>query len=157
MKEFGFGHFNSTLPELSLKGIKILAIDDNPECCGILSMLFKLYEAEAQVVTKSSKALELLLQWQPQVWVIDIALPIIDGFELLNSIRSLEAKQGLTPTPAIAITARLTPSIEKKAYQVGYSALFAKPLQIDNFVATLMSLAQTTLPASLQASPLKPD
>lgn len=157
MKKFGFGHCNSTPSELSLKDVKILAVDDNLECCGILSMLFQLYEADAQVVTKSSEAFELFLQWQPQVLVVDISLPITDGFGLLRQIRCVEAKQGMPPTPAIAITARLSDTIQQEAYQVGYRALYAKPIEIDDFVATLMALIQPSSLGNLQTSPLNQD
>jgi CheY-like chemotaxis protein len=157
MKEFGFGHFNSPSSELSLKGVKILAVDDNPECCGILSMLFQLYDADAQVVTKSNEAFELFLQWRPQVLVVDISLPIVDGFGLLRQIRCAEAKQAMPPTPAIAITARIIDSIQQEAYQVGYRALYAKPIEIDNFVATLMALAQPPSQSNLQTSPINQD
>lgn len=157
MKKFGFGHFNSPSSELSLKGVKILAVEDNPECCGILSMLFQLYEADAQVVTQSSEAFELFLQWQPQVLVIDISLPITDGFGLLRHIRCIEAKQGMPHVPAIAITARIAASIQQEAYQVGYRALYAKPIEIDSFVATLMALSQFPSQSNLQASPINHD
>ena len=120
-------------------------------------MLFQLYEADAQVVTQSSEAFELFLQWQPQVLVIDISLPITDGFGLLRHIRCIEAKQGMPHVPAIAITARIAASIQQEAYQVGYRALYAKPIEIDSFVATLMALSQFPSQSNLQASPINHD
>ncbi|MEC4817108.1 MAG: response regulator [Scytonema sp. PMC 1069.18] len=139
MQKLSFGYFNNL--NLSLRGVSILAVDDHADCRDFLSMLFQLYEADAKVVSSASQAFDVFLQFQPQILVIDIAMPVVDGFGLLESIRRLEAaKQSQPKTPAIAMTAVVTDMICQKTYQAGYQSLFPKPIDIDAFIATIANI-----------------
>lgn len=137
MRELGFGHLKNSGTDSCLSGVRVLAVDDSSDCRNFFIMLFQLYDADARVVSSASQAFDLFLQFQPQVLAIDIAMPAVDGFGLLESIRRIEAQQHLPPTPAIAVTALVSPIICQKAYQTGYQALFPKPVDIDTFVATI--------------------
>lgn len=144
MEKLGLGQSNNLAADSSLRGIKILAVDNHIDCCDFLSILFQLYEAEARVVSSAEQAFDQFLQFQPQILVIDIVMPGIDGFGLLESIRRIEAKHNLCKTPAIAITALATGIICEKTDRAGYQALFTKPINIDAFIAKIAHLTNGT-------------
>ncbi|MBK8024028.1 MAG: response regulator [Chloroflexi bacterium] len=67
--------------------------------------------------------------------VIDLALPEMDGFELMNYLRS----SGFTNLPLIAITAVHAPKLKVRALENGFDAYFAKPIDTAAFAASLDS------------------
>lgn len=134
---------SAVLPELlapSLKGIRLLAVDDSLDCQGFLAMLFQTYGADAQIVGSASQAIEIFTQFQPHVLIADIAMPILDGFGFLEEIRHLEAERNRPPTPAIAVTALDIDRSYLHLRQAGYQAMFSKPVNIDALIATILKL-----------------
>lgn len=137
MQDFSFDLAKNSALGSSLAGVRVLAVDDNRDCCDFFTMLFQLYQADIKAVNSASQAFDLFLQFQPEILVIDLAMPAVDGFGLLASIRLVEAQRNLPPTPAIAVTALATPIVGQKAYQAGYQAFFTKPINIDALVAAI--------------------
>ena len=95
----------------SLEGVRILVVDDEADARDMLSVL--LAQAGAEVVTAASSAETLALLAgevetrfgaRPDVLIADIAMPDGDGFDLIRSVREMEANRG-SKIPAIALTA----------------------------------------------------
>jgi CheY-like chemotaxis protein len=90
--------------EISLDGLKVLVVDDEPDARELLRLV--LIAARAEVITagSASEGLALLSAERPDVLVSDIGMPERDGYHLVQAVRSLPADQG-GKTPAIALTA----------------------------------------------------
>ena len=131
----------SPATDLDLTGIRVLAIDDNPDTCELLETLLSQYGAEIAVVTAAAEGLSRVSTFQPDVLISDIGMPDIDGFTLIEQIRQLPATAG-GQTPAIALTAYIRESDRQRTYASGYQAHLAKPVDVDRLLLTVIALSQ---------------
>ncbi|MBK8023843.1 MAG: response regulator [Chloroflexi bacterium] len=116
---------------------RILIVEDEPDGADLVRLLLKSKGKEAAVTSNAEGAIAAL-QADPNAYsavVIDLALPEMDGFELMNYLRS----SGFTNLPLIAITAFHTPELKVRALENGFDAYFAKPIDTAAFAASLDS------------------
>ena len=123
----------------SLRGIRILVIEDEPDTCEFLDRF--LTGHGAQVVLARSAA-QGFAHVDDTVDIIlgDIGLPDVDGYDLMRRIRKLPANAGGV-TPAIALTAYARTEDRTRAFNAGYQAHLAKPIEPAELVATISSFA----------------
>lgn len=130
--------FPTNLP--SLQGLRILVVDNNIDSCDLMTALLQPYGAKVRVAFLVQQALKIFVQWQPDVLVSEIALPEEDGFALIGQVRTLTEERG-KEVLALAVTAYATEEIQKRALLAGFDLWFAKPLNFEEFLAVLGSLA----------------
>jgi signal transduction histidine kinase/CheY-like chemotaxis protein len=130
-------------PELSLEGLKVLVIDDEADARDLVASV--LIDAGGQVLTASSvdDALALVKSARPDVIVSDIGMPDRDGYELIRAVRGLRAAEG-GRTPAIALTAFARSQDRTRAMVAGYQVHMSKPIDPQELVATIKSLAENS-------------
>lgn len=91
-------------------------------------------------------ALEQFSDFQPQVLVLDLSLPIIDGLTLLKKIPETSF-----PQIVIGVSAGTSDLVSRLAFELGVTHICMLPLQVDNFCETLSSLElQRLLPERSQ-------
>lgn len=73
------------------------------------------------------EAVELFAQHRPQIVLMDISMPGMDGYESTREIRKLSAT-----VPIIGLTARAFPDDEQKGYDCGMTEYMTKPINISN-------------------------
>ncbi|HET7617899.1 MAG TPA: response regulator, partial [Vicinamibacterales bacterium] len=124
-----------------LAGIRVLAIDDEEDALTLLRVVLE--AAGAEVVTFSSpvSALERLPEVKPDVLVIDIGLPQMDGFEVITRIRA-SADPAVRHVPAAALTAFARSEDRTKALRSGFEMHLAKPVDPSELVASVATLAR---------------
>ncbi len=101
-----------------------LVVDDSPTSRDILGTIlrhggFDVIEAESVAEAQGAMARQT-----PDVVLLDIYLPGVDGFELLRRVRADPSTRGL---PVIAVTAGATPEIMSKALELGCDEVIFKP------------------------------
>ena len=126
------------MPDTRLKGIKVVAVDDNADSQELLKAILERSSAEATVVTSGQEALAAIKSIHPNVLVCDLAMPGMDGYELLENVRALEPELG--QTPAIAFTAAATNIDQARAQQAGFKAHLAKPIDPNKLVKTILEV-----------------
>ncbi|HTE52631.1 MAG TPA: ATP-binding protein [Kofleriaceae bacterium] len=127
-------------PEVSLAGITVLVIDDEPDARELVKMV--LTEADAVVHTAASadEGLAMVKLHRPAVIVSDIGMPDRDGYQFIRDVRGLQAGEG-GRTPAIALTAFARSEDRTRAMLAGYQVHVSKPIEPQELVATIKSLA----------------
>src|SRR5437764_53088 len=113
---------------------RILVVDDNDDAAESLAELLTLNGHDARFVADANAALGLLKQFKPEVMLIDLALPEIDGFELARRIRA--QKDGADPR-LIALTGYGQKEMRDKATAAGFDQFLVKPLNYDKIEAFL--------------------
>jgi len=128
---------------VSLKGIKVLVIDDEPDARVLIKRFLE--ECDAVVVTGESafRGLELLKGSVPDVIISDIGMPELDGFEFIRRIRALPDDAG-GRTPAVALTAFARAEDRQAALRAGYQMHISKPVEVSELIAAIASLAHVT-------------
>ncbi|MBW4463595.1 MAG: PAS domain S-box protein [Nodosilinea sp. WJT8-NPBG4] len=137
-----------TLPEQSqlqsasetrLDNVRILLVDDDADTREFQSFLLEQYGATVTAVASSVEALQALEQWLPDVIVSDIGMEEMDGYGLMQQIRSRPPAQGST-VPAIALTAYVAEIDQEKALQAGFQTHLTKPLEPERFISEIVAL-----------------
>jgi signal transduction histidine kinase len=126
----------SPLPATSLKGIRALVVDDEPDAREVVAALLEQCGAEVLVSDSVPQALVVFEREGPQVVVADIEMPGEDGYSLIRKIRSLPSSRG-GRTPAIALTAHASPSDRVRLLDAGFEVHVPKPVQPAELIALL--------------------
>lgn len=122
------------------KPIKILAIDDNPDNLVVLKALLSERFSNVKFLgaTSGEKGIELCLTENPDVILLDIVMPIVDGYEVCRRIKSNERSNFI---PVIMITAsRRDTESRIKALESGADAFLAKPIDESELTAQIRAM-----------------
>lgn len=122
-----------------LAGISILAVDDEPDSLELLKFILEEAGAEVQTAPCGLVALEILSQFKPRLIVSDIAMPGLNGHQLLQQIRNRYPER---PIPAIALTAYASSSDRDYALRIGFEQYFSKPIEPEVLVRAIVSLVR---------------
>jgi CheY-like chemotaxis protein len=120
---------------------RVLIVDDMPQN---RAMLVDLLQAVGFVVAAAENGLECLVQlddFKPDLIVMDVMMPVIDGNETTRRIRQMPA---WSTVPIIAVTAGASPDDEAKCREAGANAFLAKPVEHDVLLRTIGSLLGLT-------------
>ncbi|MFH7026504.1 MAG: PAS domain S-box protein [Heteroscytonema crispum UTEX LB 1556] len=130
---------NSPTLSVSLNGLRILVVDDEPDARELLNVALQQYGAEVKTVASAQEALTALQELQPNVLVSDIGMPEEDGYTLIRKIRALDINQG-GQIPAVALTAYAADEDRAKALLAGFQLHVSKPvnpIELATLVANL--------------------
>ena len=129
---------------LSLKGLRILAIDDEPDVRDMLQTLLQDCGANVLTVASAREGLEALTAWKPHVLISDIGMPGEDGYSLIRKIRALSPEQGAN-VPAIALTGYVRVEERMRALEAGYQMFVPKPVETNELIAIIGDLLVRTI------------
>ncbi|MBD1832105.1 PAS domain-containing protein [Cyanobacteria bacterium FACHB-472] len=129
---------NSQSP-ISLKGLRILVVDDEADTREFLTTAITQYGGKVLAVASTREALKALEQFQPNVLVSDIGMPLEDGYSLIRQIRSRFGKRG-QQLPALALSAYSTQADSKRAIAAGFHQHLAKPVDPTELVKAIAKL-----------------
>jgi PAS domain S-box-containing protein len=116
--------------------LRVLIVDDNRDAADSLSMLCKSEGHVARVAYSSAEALDGAPRFMPDIALLDIGLPDVDGYELARQLR----RKGDTKPLLIAITGYGQTEDRLRAQSAGFDYHFVKPVNIDSLLKLLSSL-----------------
>lgn len=117
----------------------VLIVEDEPDGQELLTRMFAVVGIPNAVASDGEEAWHMLMTTEYGAAVVDLALPGMDGFQLLRKIR---ADSRLHRLPCIAITAYHTPELKQQALAEGFDAYFAKPLERTLFISALDAFSE---------------
>jgi CheY-like chemotaxis protein len=113
----------------ALAGLRILVVDDEPDCATLIGYLMSQWGADVKIVYSATEALEVFERyqiWPPDILVSDIQMPAIDGYELMRRVRNMGSDRG-GDIPAIALTAYTRDEDRTRALVAGFQIHVPKP------------------------------
>lgn len=114
---------------------RILIIEDDPELAEALQVRLDLQGFECLVASDGRQGLELAHEEKPDLIILDIELPHIDGFQICRLLKfDLEYKE----IPIIILTVKDSYEDRSRGKEVGADYYMAKPFDIKQLVATVM-------------------
>ncbi|WP_233857017.1 PAS domain-containing hybrid sensor histidine kinase/response regulator [Paraburkholderia sp. HD33-4] len=116
--------------------LRVLVVDDNRDAADSLAMLCESEGHTACVAYSSVEALQAAPSFVPDVALLDIGLPDIDGYELARQLR----RKGAAKPLLIAITGYGQTEDRLRAQSAGFDYHFVKPVNIDSLLKLLASL-----------------
>lgn len=131
-------HGMSTLDRGETNRVRVLIVDDDPSACALLMGLLEQadFPSEAKCVHDGYSGLVQIGAWQPDVLVLDILMPGIDGLEVL---RRLRAGPDLVGDMAImVVTATFDqPGVIQAVRAEGAAAVLCKPVDANQFLSAM--------------------
>jgi predicted ATPase/signal transduction histidine kinase len=128
--------FVTIAPLEAQQRLNVLIVDDNVDAADALSMLIEEVGHKSMVEYHPSQALSRAQHEHPDVCLLDIGLPDIDGYELAQRLRTM-----LGPRVAlIAVTGYGLPQDREAAFAAGFDEHFTKPLELGRLMALLATL-----------------
>jgi signal transduction histidine kinase/CheY-like chemotaxis protein len=124
-----------------LQGIHVLLVDDDAGAREVISAALNQHHARVTAVASAREALQVIRRTPPDVLVSDIAMPIEDGYDLIEQVQELEANNGKT-IPAVAITAYARVEDRRKALAAGFQSYLAKPIEPADLIEVVARLAR---------------
>jgi signal transduction histidine kinase len=122
--------------ERRLGGLKVLVVDDEPDACEAVRLVLEQHGATVRTTTSGAAALDLLDTMTPDVLVADLAMPEVDGYDLIRRVR-LQARS--TELPAVALTA-FTDTAREAALHAGFQHFTSKPVPPADLVTLIEEL-----------------
>lgn len=122
------------------KQMRVLIVEDDEHTAWAMTDLLEELDCATLVVGEGTQACRLACEFQPDIALLDIDLPGLNGFEVAQAMRRTPELSGVT---IIAITGRTEPEDKEKAYRMGMDLHLAKPLQLNFFKALIADFTKT--------------
>ncbi|MFQ5577605.1 MAG: response regulator [Anaerolineae bacterium] len=118
---------------------KILYVEDHPAQRDIMAQMLELGGFDVEVASNGEEGVEKALSWLPDIILMDLRMPRMDGFEAIEIIRANEAT---AKTPIVAISAWASGKHKKRALDAGASEHFTKPVDLNRLMITIKEYLQ---------------
>jgi CheY-like chemotaxis protein len=107
---------------------RVLVVDDNVDAAMSLAQLLELDGHESLAVYGAIEALERVPQFRPDIVLLDIGLPEMNGYEVARRLREMEGQSALR---LVALTGYGQSDDRARAMAAGFDAHLAKPVDLD--------------------------
>src|SRR5207249_2451703 len=138
-------------PGLSLGGIHILVVEDEPDTRESVALSLELCGGRVTAVASAVAALEVLDRDLPDVMLCDIGMPGIDGYALIREVRARGADDG-GRIPAVALTAYARDEDRSRALEAGFQTHVPKPVEPTELAAVVANLCRASEPVERLAA-----
>jgi signal transduction histidine kinase/CheY-like chemotaxis protein len=123
-------------PPAPLSGRYVLVVEDNPDTRRMLRAALELEGHRVEVASDGPRGLALALERRPDVAVIDIGLPGLDGYEVARRLRQ---KAGEMAPYLVAVTGYGQPSDRRRALDAGFDVHLVKPVDTAELARVIAS------------------
>jgi len=132
---------------VTIKNSKILIVDDKQENLELLTNILEAENFEIAFSTNGEEAIKIATLFQPQLILLDVMMPGIDGFETCRRIKSLP---DLSETPVIFVTGKSAITDIVEAFNVGGVDYVTKPIRHEEIIARVTTHLQLQALISLR-------
>jgi CheY-like chemotaxis protein len=126
-----------------LQGVRILAVDDDGDALALLREILETTGATVTTADSGEHALESIEHTTPDMLVADLAMPQMNGFELIDRLRQSEHRE-IREMPAAALTAYARSEDRARALRSGFQIHLTKPIDPGELMAAVATLARRT-------------
>jgi len=116
---------------------KILLVEDNEMNRDMLSRRLIRKEFDVDFALDGQQAVEMAAATRPDLILMDLSLPVMDGWEAIRQIKADEATKKI---PIIALTAHAMSGDREKALNAGADEYDVKPIEMDRLLAKIQAL-----------------
>jgi two-component system KDP operon response regulator KdpE len=131
---------NRHVQDNTVKQFRVLVVDDEPRILNFLSSKLRVSGYEVLTASNGAEALEQVQAQEPDLVVLDVLMPRMDGFETLKELRAF------SPVPVIILSAKGTNADKVKGLHLGADDYLAKPFSPDELVARIEAVRRRLSP-----------
>jgi CheY-like chemotaxis protein len=127
------------MPPTPLSGLTIVVVEDHDDARRYLALFLSRLGANVALARNAVEGLEAIRNNSPNLVLSDIAMPGVDGFELLREIRALGPEAGGS-VPVIAVTALAAQADRTRILNAGFQAYLTKPFTPNRLIETILTV-----------------
>jgi len=131
---------------------RILVVDDDRDVAGTIERTLRRRDHEVIVAYSGAQALELIQIQCPDLVVLDIMMPRMDGIEVCQRIRTLP---NVTSVPILFLTARGKIEDKIEGFEAGADDYLTKPFDLRELELRVKALLRRSLPTEVPKAPLE--
>ncbi len=121
---------------------KVLVVDDDLNILDLLAVILEENGFHVDQARNGREALELVAQCRPDVLVLDLMMPVLDGWGVARALRADPATSSL---PILVVSAAR--NVEAEARQLGASGWITKPFDLEELLYALRGLLGSSMPS----------
>jgi two-component system, cell cycle response regulator DivK len=114
---------------------KVMVVDDYRDSADTLSQVLRTLDFDTSTAYDGLEAVTIAKAFHPDVVILDIEMPVMDGFSAARLLRLM------APVTLIALTAMATADIEAQIVAAGFDLYLPKPVDLDLLLSILQSVA----------------
>lgn len=112
----------------------VLIVEDEYDSIQVMSRVLRYHGATVYVARNGHECLQVLDHFNPSVILMDLDMPLMDGWETLAHIRANPMTKHL---PVVAITAYHSANVAEDAEKAGFNGYFPKPVSVRSIIPRL--------------------
>ncbi|WP_320008933.1 response regulator [Maridesulfovibrio sp.] len=129
--------------EGAVRPLKILLAEDCENNILLVQLYLKKFPYSIDVAENGDAAFELFQRNKYDVVLMDIEMPVTDGYAATILMRNYEVANSRVKTPIVAVTAHALPENEDRAYEVGCDFFLTKPVRKADLISTVQKYANS--------------
>jgi DNA-binding response OmpR family regulator len=122
---------------------RVLIVDDDPALCATLESAFHRAGFTVALALNGRQCLDSVAQEPPDIIVLDVMMPVMDGFQVLHHLRESPQSRLL---PVVLLTGREEEGTELEGWMAGADRYLAKPCEVSSVVSTVCELLEASRP-----------
>ncbi|WP_433293164.1 response regulator transcription factor [Actinoplanes sp. CA-030573] len=134
------------LGEPPARAARVLVVDDEPNISALLSATLRLVEFEVRVVDSGHRALVAVEEFEPDLVVLDVMLPDLDGFDVARRLRATGSQ-----VPVLFLTARDAVEDRISGLSAGADDYVTKPFSLEEVVLRIRAILRRSQPETAAA------
>ena len=123
---------------------QVLVVEDSPGIRRLIEVCLRPIDVDMRIAEDGPSGLEAARRTHPDLLVLDIGLPEMDGWQVLDELRKDASMQKL---PVLVLTAHAEEESRRRADEGGADAFVTKPFQPNDLAAKVLQLAGTEIGA----------
>ena len=123
------------------KSIRVLVVDDNRDGADALGLLVEELGNQVHITYGGATALEVATAFRPDLMLVDLLMPGMDGFDLVTQLRT---NSEFARTKIVAITGQKSEDRDSSAMKAGFDSVLVKPIALAEINAVLASVVPHT-------------
>jgi len=135
------------MEEKEMKEFKVLMVDDEEDFVKTLAERMKMRDLDSDVALNGEQALQLVEDQIPDVMVLDLKMPGIDGMEVLRRVR-----KAYPQVQVVILTGHGSEKDEAEAQRLGAFAYLQKPVDIEKLIGTLKNAYKKKMEEAMVAA-----
>jgi two-component system cell cycle response regulator DivK len=113
---------------------KVLVIEDNDQNIYLVNFILEKHGFHVIQARNGEEGIRLALQHEPDLILLDIQLPVMDGYTVARELRKIERMKSV---PIIAVTSYAMPGDRENSLEAGCSGYIEKPINPETFIAEI--------------------
>ena len=129
--------------DVDLGGARVLVVDDQEANLLLIERILRPIGVEVALLADPRQAAKRFIEFAPDIVLVDLHMPHLDGFEVLSLIRGFSSKDAFLPV--VMLTADITPEAKRRALSLGVTDFLTKPVDVIEVALRVENLLRTRM------------